>query len=284
MKKTILITGSGGFVGKNLKEYLNADYNLLTPCSAELDVSNKAAVKKYFLENDIDLIIHCASKGGARGLEDAATVIDENLNMLDNLLNAAGGKRIITFGSGAQFDKSRAIVKIKEEKLGEVIPQDLYGKSKYLMAAKVKTLDNVLYLNIFGSYGKGEKENRFPTDAISKNLKHEPIVINKNVVFDYIYIDDLCEIIKRFIENKPNEKIINVTPTKSISLAEIAQIVNQISDFQSEIVIKEAGLNNEYTGDNSKLLKELPEFKFTSYQYGLKKLFDFLKSSQMSQV
>lgn len=279
MKKNILITGSGGFIGKNLKECLNADYNLLAPRSFELDVSKKEEVEKYFSAHDIDLVIHCATKGGVRGVEDDATVIDENLKMFDNLLSVMGEKRIITFGSGAQYDKSRAIKKIKEEALGEFIPKDLYGKSKYLMAKKIETLDNVLYLSVFGAYGKGEKESRFPTYAILKNLKHEPIIINKNVVFDYIYIDDLCKIIKIFIENKPSEKIINVTPTKSISLVEIAQIVNQISDFKSEIIIKEQGLNNEYTGNNARLLKELPEFEFTPYEVGLKKFYDLLKQN-----
>ncbi|UKI40808.1 MAG: hypothetical protein L6V95_11895 [Candidatus Melainabacteria bacterium] len=34
------------------------------------------------------------------------------------------------------------------------------------------------------------------------------------------------------------QNIINITPTKSISLLEIANIINKISDYKSDIIIK----------------------------------------------
>lgn len=283
MIKNILITGTGGFIGKNLNEYLGKKYNIFAPRSFELELTNLEAVKKYFINNQIDFVIHCANKGGARGIVDDKSVVDDNLKMFHNLQTCLESRRMIFFGSGAQYDKFRPLEKIKEDKLGEFIPQDPYGYSKFLIAKEIDqeslNSDNVTCLNIFGSYGKYEKENRFPTYAISQKLNNEPIIINKNVVFDYLYIDDLCKIVEFFIPNKPSEKIINVTPTKSISLLEIAQMVSKISDFKSEIIIKDAELNNEYTGDNSRLLREIKDFQFTSYEEGLKNLYEFLNSN-----
>lgn len=133
-------------------------------------------------------------------------------------------------------------------------------------------------LNIFGCYGKNEKDSRFPTYAIKQNIQHLPIIINQNVVFDYLYIDDLCKIIEFFIKNKfPKNNIINVTPSESISLKEIAEIVNETSNFKSEIIIKNPVLNFEYTGDNSKLLKLIPDLKFTSHKNGLKVFYEKFK-------
>lgn len=280
MIKNILITGSGGFIGQNLKEYLQCKYTLFCPRSFELDLLDEISVREYFKQNEIDFVIHCANQGGIRGVTDDETVIDNNLKMFHNLEAFLDGKRMIFFGSGAQYDKSRPLVKIKEDDLGKIVPKDPYGYSKLFVAKEIEKLEDVLCLNIFGSYGKHEKESRFPTYAILQNLKHEPIIINKNVVFDYLYIDDLCKIVEHFVENKPSEKIINVTPTQSISLFEIAEIVNCISDFKSEIIIKEQGLNNEYTGDNKKLLNEIKDFSFTSYEIGLKNLFDSLSAAQ----
>ena len=80
----------------------------------------------------------------------------------------------------------------------------------------------------------------------------------------------------KFGWNKDN--IINVTPTQSISLYEIASIVNEISDFKSNIQIKNKILNDEYTGNNSLLLKYIPSFNFTTYKNGLKKLFSYIKN------
>lgn len=67
MIKNILITGSGGFVGKNLKEYFNSKYNLLCPRSFELDLTDCESVKNFFSNKQYCFVIHCASTGGVRG-------------------------------------------------------------------------------------------------------------------------------------------------------------------------------------------------------------------------
>lgn len=277
MIKNIFITGSGGFIGKNLKAHLKNEYTVFCPRSFELDLLDEVALKEYFQKNKIDFVIHCANRGGIRGVIDDKTVINDNLKMFNNLVNCLGKRNMIFFGSGAQYDKCRNLNKIKEKHLGEVIPQDPYGHSKYLIAKQIAKLDNVLCLNIFGCYGKFEKETRFPSYAINQNLKKEPITINQNVVFDYLYIDDLCKITEYFIKNKPSEKIINVTPQKSIDILGIATLVNQISDFKSQIIVKNSKLNNEYTGCNLLLLKEIKDLTFTSYENGLISLFEHLK-------
>lgn len=281
MVKNILLTGSGGFVGRNIKEYLQSDYKLLCPRSSELDLTDENAVKKYFSANRIDYIIHCASTGGSRGCDDPPNCEIDNLKMVQNLLDAKhSASQMIVFGSGAAYAKDRDLHKVKEQQLGEVMPKDLYGKSKLKIAKLALTRDDMICLIIFACYGKREKESRFPTYAIKQNLKHESIEINQNVIFDYLYITDLCRIVKAFIEKKPKHRVINVTPSKSISLKDIALKVNDIKitdGFQSEINFKEQGLNFEYTGDNSILLHELPDFEFSTVENGLKELYDILK-------
>ena len=111
------MTGSGGFIGKNLKSYLQEKYELLTPRSFELDLTNCEAVKDYFAQHKIDFIIHCGSTGGARGIQDKDTTIEDNLQMVDNLLNnKRENVRMILFGSGAMYDKSRHLHKVKRVK------------------------------------------------------------------------------------------------------------------------------------------------------------------------
>lgn len=276
----ILLTGSGGFIGKNLKSYLQDKYELLTPRSFELDLTSEEAVKNYFSENkDIDFIIHCGSTGGARGIADRDTTIEDNLAMVDNILKykkLAG--RVILFGSGAMYDKAKPLHKVKESQIGEVIPTDLYGKSKMFIAQKIKNRQDVLCLNIFACYGYGEKENRFPSYAINRVLEGKDIEINQNVVFDYLFVEDMERIVEYFIENIPSDNIINITPSNSVSLLEIAQIVMSFSDNRIQIKIQNPVMNNEYTGDNTLLIKNFPSLKFTSMQAGLKKLYEYNKS------
>lgn len=82
----ILLTGSGGFIGRNLKEYLQDKYTLFCPRSYELDLTNEKAVAQYFTSHDIDFIIHCGTTGGARGVQDSPETLDHNIAMVNNLL------------------------------------------------------------------------------------------------------------------------------------------------------------------------------------------------------
>lgn len=282
--KVVLITGSGGFIGKNLKSYLQDKYELLTPRSYELDLTCEEAVKNYFEKNEIDFIIHCGSTGGARGIADRATTIEDNLAMVDNILKYKRlPSRVILFGSGAMYDKSRPLHKVKENQIGEVIPADLYGKSKMLIAQKIKNRDDVLCLNIFACYGYGEKENRFPSYAIDCVLCGKDIEINQNVVFDYLFVEDMQKIIEYFIEHEPSDNIINITPTDSISLVEISEMVNNFSGNKVKITIKNPVMNNEYTGDNMLLKKNFPNIVFTNAEDGLKKLYDYNKKCKVEK-
>lgn len=279
MIKNILITGSGGFVGKNLKEYLSQNFNLFCPRSSELDLTDKNAVYNYFLNHDIDFIIHCATTGGVRGCKDPENCEQCNLSMVYNLLDVKKqSTKLLIFGSGAAYGKNRNLHKVKESQIGEFIPQDQYGKSKMELAKLTLTRQDMLCLNIFACYGKYEKNSRFPTYAITQNLKKQNITINQNVIFDYLHIGDLCKIVKEFIDKTPLHRVINITPTQSISLLEIAQTINNIGFFESKIEFKNQGMNFEYTGDNSVLLEELPDFEFTPFETGAKELFDYCKN------
>lgn len=279
--QNILITGSGGFIGKNLKEYFENEYKILAPRSFELDLTNKVAVEKYFKENKIDLIIHLATVGGIRGTNDCPSTYEDNLNMFKNLVQAReNNAKIITFGSGAMYDKTKNLHKVKESEIGQFEPKDLYGKSKIELAKIVEKTENALCFNIFACYGKYEKETRFPTYAILQNLKNKEIIIENNSVFDYLFIEDLEKIIEHFVKNWSDKKIINLTPTKSTTMAEIAEIINKIGKHKTEIKILNSIQGKEYTGSNSLLLEEMPDFKFTELETGLKKLFEHIEKTK----
>lgn len=274
MIKNILLTGSGGFIGFNLKQELEQRYTVFAPRSAELDLSSKQAVQDYFQGKDIDFIIHCASVGGARGQADQPDTIAKNVAMVNNLAAAKSpDTKMIVFGSGAGYDKSRPLCKVKESELLSSHPKDLYGISKQEIAKIVLGREDMLMLIIFACYGAGEKAGRFPSYAIGQAIKGQEITINQNVIFDYLYIEDLIKIVLFFMDNPSQDKIINATPTASISLTEIADIVNSFLPAPVNVNILSDTMNNAYTGDNSLLLNHIKGFKFTEYKTGLQALY-----------
>lgn len=272
----IFITGASGFVGSHLKEYLLSHHHdtLFTPSSKELDLSDEKAVDKYIVENKIDIIVHTANRGGGRDTADMKSVTEYNLRIFFNLAkHEKDVKKIISFGSGAEYGKHKPIINAKEEDYLKALPLDEYGFYKSITSRYIEKTDNIVQLRIFGAYGEYENYRfKFISNAIVKNLLHLPITINKNVYFDYIYIDDLVRMIDFFMHNDTKEKIYNVTTGKKVDLMTLAQYVNEVSDFQSDIHVMNEGLNNEYTSNNERLLKELGNFQFTSHQSAIAKM------------
>ena len=279
----IFITGSNGFIGSHLKEYLNksySKYNLFTP-SKELDLSDELAVDDYILGNKIDIIIHLANKGGDRTTLDMKNITEYNLRIFFNIAkHEKNVKKIISFGSGAEYGKHKPIVDVCEEDYNLSSPLDEYGFYKSITSRYIEKSDNIVQLRVFGAYGEYENYRyKFISNAIVKNLLQLPIVINKNVYFDYIYIDDLLKIIDCFVHNDTKEKIYNATTGKKIDLITLANLVNETSDFKSEIKILNDGLNNEYTSNNERIMKELKNFEFTSHKKAIQKMREYFKAN-----
>ncbi|OGS59599.1 MAG: hypothetical protein A3J79_14245 [Elusimicrobia bacterium RIFOXYB2_FULL_62_6] len=293
-KKNILITGAGGFIGRNLAEFLGAKkdlYKVFAARHSDLELLDEKAVKTFIRAKKIDLVLHCSNTGGSRktGYDSGATdVVLKNLKMFFNLARALpASARMINMGSGAEYGVRRR--KIKETAFDAVVPADAYGFSKYVVSKYIEKADNILCLRIFGLYGKYEDYRfKFISNAIVKNLLGMPLVINQNVRFDYLYIADFLEIVERFIKRKPAFKHINITPTKSVDLLTAAAIINGIAAKKSPVKVLNPGLNAEYSADNSRLLQEVPGFRFWTYEEGIAELYKYyaanLDSLDLSSV
>ena len=55
----ILITGTNGFIGRNVKEYLEKKYkDIHSPKRQQLNLLDAKAVENYLKKNNFDVIIH----------------------------------------------------------------------------------------------------------------------------------------------------------------------------------------------------------------------------------
>lgn len=66
-EKSILITGSSGFIGKNLAEKLSALYKVYAPKTDELDLNDQYKVEQFFRSHKINIVIHAANYRGKLG-------------------------------------------------------------------------------------------------------------------------------------------------------------------------------------------------------------------------
>lgn len=264
----ILITGAEGFVGHNLVElFLDNKYSVLFPTKDELDLTDSDSVGEYLKNNPIETIIHCATTS-RDGTSYPVNACQNNLRMFFSLLkHMTSSMKMINLGSGAEYGRKYWHKKMPEEYFDEHIPEDEHSWAKYLISKYIKDInnENLICLRIFGIFGKYEDYRyKFISNAIVKNLLKMPIVINQNVIYDYIYITDFFKIVEYFVNYKTKHKIFNVTPTESIDLLTIAHLINEVSDYKSEIHILNKGIGVEYSGDNRKLLSAIGNFQFTA--------------------
>ena len=270
----ILVTGGSGFTGQNIREEFKKKYTLFAPSHKELDLTHFRQVEEYIGRHKITHVIHTAIKGGD-------TVLETTLRMFVNLLlNTDRLEKIIHLGSGAEYGKTRDLKKIKEEEFGQFIPEDSYGLAKYCCSLMSQKEKKIVTLRLFGIYGEYEDYRyKFISNTIVKNLLGLPMRIKQDVVFDYLYMHDLLSVIEHFLLKPCKHQEYNITPTKSVTLSEIVRIVNKISDHSSPVTIVNKGYNFQYTGDNARLRREIPQLRFTSYEEGIRRLFLFYKQN-----
>lgn len=277
---TILITGSTGFIGKNITYYLKDRYRLITPSHRELDLLSQEKVTHFFEDNEVNFVIHCANFGGTRKCPGSGELIEKNLRMFSNLAeNQNYYDRFIHLGSGAEYNKNLNLRQVSEEEVGKSIPDDEYGFSKYLISRYCEGIEKFYCLRLFGIFGKYEDyEYKFISNAIVKNLLRIPITIKQNVHFSWLYINDLFPVLDYFLTQNPAFSSYNVTPPGTIDLVSVAEMINSLSDYESDIIIENEGLNKEYSGSNKRLTNEMKQLAFTSMESALKDLMDYYKS------
>lgn len=281
--KKILLTGASGFIGRNLKEHFEGKYDIYCPSSRELNLCNQEAVEEELTKNRYDVVIHSANTNTTKNqditLNDS---LDRNLRMFYNLERCKKffGK-MYYFGSGAEYDMRHYIPEMKEEYFGTFIPQDPYGFSKYIMSKSCREDENIYDLRLFGVYGKYEEwHRRFISNAICRVLKGMPITISQNVFFDYLWIEDLANIMEWFIENTPQHRHYNICTGSRVDLYTLACKVRQIMNVDCDIIVGKEGYKLEYTGNNQRMMDELGNYSFADLDITIQRLIDHYKTNE----
>ena len=278
MTKKIFITGHTGFIGRNLNEQYENEYNVYAPSSNELDLLDLEKVKKYLKKHQFDVVIHAATWNATRtSPKDLTKVLRNNLMMFFNLARGHNyfGK-MIYYGSGAEYDREHWIPKMREDYFDTHVPVDDYGFSKYIMAKYTEHSTNIYDLRFFGVFGKYEDwEIRLISNACCRAMWDLPIMIKQNVFFDYLYVDDLVKITEWFVENNLEEKFYNVCTGRTFDLLTLAHKVLEVSAKKLDIIVAQEDLGKEYSGDNSKLLSEIGDYTFRDMDDCIKELYSW---------
>lgn len=257
--KKILLTGGTGFVGRNILPILSEKYIVDAPTRKELDLKDALAVANFLKKGNYDIVIQSANPNPVKNTEydKVETMFEDSMRIFMNFYNMREYcEKLIYFGSGAEFDKSREISNISEENINEFIPKDAYGLAKLYMNELARKSENVYNIRIFGCYGPYDHESKFLTHAIRCCLLDKDITIRQNCYFDYMQVFDLARAIECIVEGTPKYHDYNVCSGISISLREIAEKIRAHMGLSNKIVVFQNGLNREYTASNRRFMEE----------------------------
>jgi len=171
----VCVLGAGGFIGKNVLR--GTDWVGVT--RNDLNLLDQSAVEKYFKSHEYDVVVHCAASIDQVSRE----TVYKNSLMFENVVRVFKGK-LIYFSSGAALRGSP--------------PTDSYGLSKWLIERRIEMIPNAYALRIWGCYGPGELPSRF--SATCKRDGH--VVIERDRYFDFIDVEDVCEIVQQYVTSK----------------------------------------------------------------------------------
>jgi len=279
----ILITGGDGFIAKSLNEFLEIQmpsYDIHLCNRQTLDLLDSKKVEEYLKKHKFDVIIHTATYDAAPSFstKDSHKVLNNNLAMFFNLTRCSDSfGKMLYFGTGAEFGRENWIDNMGEDYFDKYVPIDWpYGFSKYIMTKHSLLSDNIYNFRIFGLFGEYDDwRYRVIPNACCKAVFDLPITIKKNVLFDCIYIDDLSELVKWFIDNDVKHKTYNICRGESYQYKDLAEIVKKISRKDLEIIVEDEDLNIVCGGDNSRLLSEVKDFKFEPIEISIQKIYSW---------
>lgn len=272
----LLVTGASGFIGGHLAEGLRGLGAVHAPTSRELDLTREDEVECYLRAHHFDAVVHAATwNATSTSMRDRSVVLKQNLRMFFALRRCHGlfGK-LLYLGSGAEYDRRHWKAGLRESDDASHLPEDDYGLSKYAMAWSHGAGDPVWNLRLFGVYGPGEDWRiRFISHACCRALHELPITLRQNRRFDYTWVGDVVEGVRRVLEEEPASRILNFSAGDPRELLELALLVRETSGKPVPVQVQTPGMGVEYSADTTLLQGQLPGLRFTPIEEGVRSLY-----------
>ena len=225
----ILITGSNGFIGKNLIFHLNETTNL------EIFKFNKNQTfeELKIILKKVDLIVHLAGENRSKNSEDfyknnvfLTSFICKELIKTDN-------KIPIIFSSSIHFHKKNLYGETKKE--AEEIILELNKKNK----------NPVIIYRLPGVFGKWSKPNYNSVVATFCNNLANNLPINiddEKAELNLIYIDDLVRDFKKSIlTNLKGISYPIIKPEYKVRLVDIVKQINYFKKSRETLIVENFG-------------------------------------------
>jgi GDP-4-dehydro-6-deoxy-D-mannose reductase len=256
-KKTVLVTGSSGFIGGRLLEWLRAAYpqaKVIGTVKQEaneagqiaIDLVQQTQVKEMLERIRPDYIFHLAGRLYANSWRDLyeGNVVT-TVNLLEIIKELGLDTKVVLIGSAAEYGSvSPARLPLTEENRPE--PTSLYGASKACQTALMHYYSSqgvqVFMVRLFNVYGKGMPDNLAVGSFLRQIMRIKsgetpPVLVtgNLNSRRDYLYVDDVCSALAALAASAKGGEIYQICSGCSVAMGEILAKLIEIAGIQIEV-------------------------------------------------
>jgi|TARA_Y100000310_G_scaffold9097_1_gene9562 GDP-L-fucose synthase len=258
-EKTILVTGSKGFLGSFIVKELEklCPKKIITPSAKELDLRDISNCKKAV--QDVDIIFHLAAHVGGIGLnmERPGDLFYDNLMMGTQLLHEAKNasiQKFIALGTVCSYPKFSQIPFL-ESSIWDGYPDETnapYGLAKKMMLVQSQAYRKqydfksivVIPTNIYGPCDNFEPSRSHVIPALilkignakKNNLNSITLWGDGSPTRDFLYVEDAANGIILAADKYDDFLPVNLSSEEEISIKQLAEMISDLMKFDGKII------------------------------------------------
>ena len=257
-----IVTGSHGFCGSHLSEYLIKRGDMVIELHHEALV-NPQKVNKFLSAYQPFRLYHLASYGNMRGQDDVFEIYNANVGKLLTILEATKDlecRGIVIAGSTSEYGIKK--LPMKEDQL--LVPQTFYAAAKASATLLAQTWVTqygtpIVIYRPSSVTGVGEQSVHLIPTLIRSCFKKEPIEFIGSPAHDYVDVTDVVKAVSflgRYAD-KYKGQIFNVSSciqyTNQDVLDTIELMTGRKANIKKEMELKKEDASTYWTVDNAKM-------------------------------
>lgn len=303
----IVVTGSSGFLGRNLIPFLaQSSHDVIGLNSRSGDLTDLKTFSNLLNQHKPDLIIHLAGLVG--GIQAnrilPASFFYINQSITTNLFEAARNldtKIFITIG-GCSYP-GNAISPITEEQMWDGYPQIDSAPFSVAKKTAITAADAYRYQygidtkviipgNMFGPHDNFRTSESHVVPALIRkfheakvsNVKSIPIWGSGRATRDFVYVGDVARIISEIVDHQDLPNLMNISSGKEVSIRSLAELLQKTIAPEIELEFDSSAPEGQlHKIFSTEKMQQLGLRTGVSLEEGLKKTYEWLTSEIISQ-